>query len=142
MEQNEIVAIIVALFAILFFIFIFGNDRTPKNLKISSQGFYLKAIVPPVFPETQILATLTAYNPTPEQCDSTPDITASGKKVAEGMIANNCLKFGTVIRIGEKNYIVEDRMNEKWDCEHFDILMFSEEEAIKFGKQERELVIY
>ena len=41
----------------------------------------------------------TAYNALPEQTDDTPEITASGKRVKEGIVANNCLPFGTKIAV-------------------------------------------
>ena len=78
----------------------------------------------------------TAYNAEPEQTDSNPDIMASGKKVYEGAIANNCLPFGTKIEVNGKVKIVEDRMNSRYGCDHFDIYMESYDDAIKFGKQE------
>ncbi len=82
------------------------------------------------------LATFTAYNAEVGQTDADPFTMASGKKVYEGAVANNCLPFGTKIEVNGKVKIVEDRMNSRYDCDHFDIYMESHDDAIKFGKQE------
>ena len=64
-----------------------------------------------------IQVIVTAYSSTPDQTDDTPFITASGKSVADGIIASNLFPFGTKIRIpklyGDKIFTVEDRMNKK-----------------------------
>ena len=78
----------------------------------------------------------TAYNAEVGQTDSDPTTMASGKKVYDGAIANNCLPFGTKIQLNGKTYTVDDKMNSRYDCNHFDIYMESYDEAIKFGKQE------
>lgn len=80
---------------------------------------------------------ITAYSSTPEQTDSTPFVTASGKKVADGIIANNMLPFGTRIRIpsvyGDKIFIVEDRMHRRKGKYHVDIWFPEYEQAKEFG---------
>jgi 3D (Asp-Asp-Asp) domain-containing protein len=64
-------------------------------------------------------------------------ITASGKHVADGIIANNMLPFGTKIKIpglyGDKVFTVEDRMNRNKSNYHIDIWMPSRLSAINFG---------
>lgn len=96
----------------------------------------------PAITETEMLATVTYYNNLPSQTDSTPDLTASGKIVEEGIVANNCLEFGTVVEIDGETYTVHDRMNKKYDCFYFDIFSFSLEEAITFGKKKMIITIY
>ena len=63
-------------------------------------------------------------------------IMASGKKVYEGAIANNCLDLGTKIKVNGKIKVVEDRMKSDRDCSHFDIYMGTITEAKTFGKQD------
>ena len=63
---------------------------------------------------------------------------ASGKKVYEGAVANNCLKFGSKVEIGGKIYTVEDRMNKRYGCDHFDIFVAEKSEAIAFGRKNLE----
>lgn len=78
----------------------------------------------------------TAYSSTIDQTDGNPFVAASGKRVHDGMVAANFLKFGTKLRIpehyGEKIFIIEDRMNKRF-FERIDIWMNTREEAIKFG---------
>jgi 3D (Asp-Asp-Asp) domain-containing protein len=90
----------------------------------------------------EITATITQYTPRPEETDSTPFITASGKRVEEGMIANNCLEFGTIVEIENEFYVVEDRMNKRFGCNHFDILVFDLGKAIEFGKRNTTVTVY
>src|SRR3989344_1044153 len=60
--------------------------------------------------EKTIDMVITAYSSTPDQTDDTPFITASGKQVADGIVANNLLPFGTKIRMpdlyGDKVFVV------------------------------------
>lgn len=78
----------------------------------------------------------SAYNAEESQTDSDPFTMASGKKVYEGAVANNCLPFGTKIKVNGKIKVVEDRMNSRYGCEYFDIYMTEYDEAVKFGRKE------
>ncbi len=88
---------------------------------------------------------VTAYSSTPDQTDDTPFITASGKYVADGIIANNMLPFGTKIRIpelyGNKVFTVQDRMNKNKSKYHIDIWMPDRISAINFGVKNVEIEI-
>ena len=87
-------------------------------------------------------ALVTAYTPSPEETDSTPDIMASGKKVYEGAIAcPSSIPFGVLIEIDGELYVCEDRTHPRYEGT-FDILMFSKVEAINFGRQKKEVKIY
>jgi len=92
-----------------------------------------------------IKAIVTAYSSTPDQTDDTPFITASGKHVADGIVANNMLPIGTKIRIpsiyGNKILIVEDRMNKNKSNYHIDIWMPSRLLAVNFGVKTAEIEI-
>lgn len=85
-------------------------------------------------------ATVFAYNADPAQTDTTPLITASGSTVAEGIVANNCLPFGTTVNIEGAMYRVYDRMNSRYGCNVFDIFMWSHQRAVEFGK--RNVTVY
>ena len=87
------------------------------------------------------IGVFSAYNAEVAQTDGDPFTMASGKKVYEGAIANNCLPFGTKVLVHGKVKVVEDRMNSRYDCSHFDIFMNSYDQAIKFGRQEIEYQI-
>lgn len=77
----------------------------------------------------------SAYTASVAETDSTPTITASNQEVREGVAANNCLPFGTIIKVHDKIYEIQDRMNERYGCHDFDIFMWDYSDAINFGKQ-------
>ena len=95
-----------------------------------------------------IPVTVTTYNPVEAQTDDTPLVTASNKKVKEGMVALSRdleeefdLEFGDeVYLLGLGRFIFEDRMHKRWR-RRADILMLSEEEARVFGVRCSFLVI-
>ncbi|MCX6759914.1 MAG: hypothetical protein NTW46_01050 [Candidatus Nealsonbacteria bacterium] len=80
---------------------------------------------------------ITTYSSTPNQTDSTPFITASGKSVADGIIANNHLPFGTKVKIpaifGDKVFEVQDRMHSRKPDSQIDIWFSDNNEAKNFG---------
>lgn len=92
-----------------------------------------------------INVVVTAYSSTPDQTDDTPLVTASGKCVKDGIIANNLLPFGTKIRIpklyGDKVFTVEDRMNKKKGNYHIDIWMPNTPLAVNFGVKTAEIEV-
>ena len=101
-------------------------------------GVLFLAISAPVETEVSIpemSGIFTAYNATVSQTDSTPTITASNQTVKDGIVANNCLPFGTKIRVNDRVFEIQDRMNKRYGCENFDIYMHEYSDAITFGKQ-------
>lgn len=88
---------------------------------------------------------ITAYSSTPDETDSTPNITASNKPAREGIIAANFLPFGTKVKIpsvfGDKIFIVEDRMHKR-KKNFVDIWMPSKEDALKFGIIQTEILAF
>ena len=80
---------------------------------------------------------VTAYSSRPEETDADPFITASGEKVRPGIVANNALPFGTIVKFpqlfGNQTFVVQDRMNIKKRNNHIDIWFPSTEEALRFG---------
>lgn len=80
---------------------------------------------------------VTAYSSTPWQTDSDPFITASGDYVRDGIIANNHLPFGTLVRMpeiyGDKIFVVKDRMNWRKGSDRVDVWLSSTFEAKRFG---------
>ena len=87
--------------------------------------------------ERTFSAVFTAYSSNPDETDSTPFITASGSEVRDGVIANNCLHFGTRVMIPglfeDKIFVVEDRKNSRYGCQWFDIWHSSKSGAKRFG---------
>ena len=90
---------------------------------------------------------VTAYSSSPDETDSTPFITASGKTTGDGILANNCLPFGTEVKIpelfGEKIFVVEDRKHSRYSCNWLDVWYPTKAEAKKFGiKKEIEALVF
>ncbi len=88
---------------------------------------------------------VTAYNPTKEQCDADPFITASLTRVEDGIIALSRdleqtlhLKFGDLVTLKTPEggtlgtFRFQDRMNKRWQ-RRVDIFMWEKSEAVKFG---------
>ena len=88
-------------------------------------------------PVKTIKVVVTAYSSTPDQTDDTPFITASGKYVQDGIVANNMLPIGTKIRFpelyGDKVFVVEDRMHRRKSDYHVDIWFPERQLAVNFG---------
>lgn len=87
------------------------------------------------FPHDRAIGvTATAYSSTVDQTDSSPFITASGSRVRHGIIAANFLPLGTTVRIGNEVFEVADRMNPRFNDQHYiDIWMESRDAAQSFG---------
>jgi 3D (Asp-Asp-Asp) domain-containing protein len=80
-------------------------------------------------------ATVTAYSSSPDETWGDPFITASGRRVFDGLVAcPRKIPFGTKVRIGDRDYECHDRLHPKYD-DRFDIWMSSKDEALEFGKQ-------
>ena len=99
-----------------------------------------------------IYAELTGYSSTVDQTNSQPFITASGYRVADGIVAANFLEFGTKIRIpeyfGDKVFTVRDRMNSRYNSPkdgsyhgYIDIWFSTRSEAKSFGRVKAEVEI-
>lgn len=85
----------------------------------------------------RVKVLVTGYSSTTWQTDDSPFITASGKYVEDGIIANNMLPFGTQVRIpelyGDKIFVVEDRMNSRKSHYHVDVWFEDYHQAKDFG---------
>jgi len=96
-------------------------------------------------PKKVIYVTMTAYSSTPDQTDDSPFITANGTWVHDGTLAANFLPFGTKVRLpdysGDKVYVVEDRMNQRYTY-RADIWMETREAAKQFGVKYLKMEIY
>lgn len=91
---------------------------------------------------TKIRLLATAYSSLVSQTDGSPFRTASGTTVHPGTLAANFLPFGTIVRINSREYIVEDRLNERYnDRAIIDLWFPGQAEAFAFGVQVVELEI-
>jgi len=109
-------------------------SSTQTALAITSYGPEIPEIIKTA--PRQIEVELTAYSSTKDQTDSTPFISASGKRVYDGIVAANFLPFGTKIKIpelfGDKIFTVDDRMNRRYQ-NRVDVWFADRESAIHFG---------
>ncbi len=152
LKIKKILLTILSIVFILAFLVLFSYSelllKTKKrvfltnnsNLKLYTiQNNSILAISNPITPVRirDIKMIITAYSSDINQTDNTPFITASGKSVKDGIVANNFLPFGTKIKIpkiyGNKVFIVEDRMNKRKSYYHLDIWFPSYWQAKKFG---------
>jgi 3D (Asp-Asp-Asp) domain-containing protein len=84
--------------------------------------------------------TVTAYSSSPDETSGDPFITASGRRVFDGLVAcPRSLPFGTVVKIGTRLYHCFDRLHQKYD-DRFDIWMATKDAALLFGK--RQLLVH
>jgi len=91
-------------------------------------------------------AEFSAYNPSPDETDDSPFITADStdlRKVNGCVIANNSLPFGQQIYIPLLGKVcgVHDRMNRRYGKDNFDIVFAQKSEALKFGRKQLEYEI-
>ena len=121
------------------------SKETTLSSTPADRMFYPQTSI--IVPDKRVLAVITAYTSTVDQCDDDPFIAASGKHVYDGMIAANWLPFGTKIKIpslyGDKIFTVDDRMNARYGYGRMDVwLDTSRTEARKFGVKRVEIEVY
>lgn len=81
-------------------------------------------------------ATVTAYSSSPDETWGDPFITASGRRVFDGLVAcPRAIPFGTKVRIDDRTYQCYDRLHQKYD-DRFDIWMSTKHAALAFGKRQ------
>ncbi len=88
--------------------------------------------------KTTVFVWLTGYSSRRCETDDTPFITASNKRVRDGIVACNFLPFGTQIKIpdvfGNKIFTVEDRMARRHK-NNVDVWFASTKHAKKMGRK-------
>ena len=140
--------ILAIIFLILLYLLItpnkIGFDKPTLSEIVVIQNNSLMAVSSPTAPSYRVYAILTKFTNRPEETDDTPNIMASGKRVYIGAIACPAnLPFGTTIEIDGKIYTCQDRMNLRYrNKNHFDIFEFNLTEAINFGRQKKQIIIY
>lgn len=106
---------------------------------LNGNSFFPIEIEPEFKVAKKIRMVITGYSSTPHETDNDPEITASGTRTRDGIVANNLLTFGTKIRIpeiyGDKIFVVEDRMNRDKGYYHTDIWFPSYLQALSFGSK-------
>jgi len=124
-------------------------DQESLDLHVVQETTLLPLTSPPINKEIEKIedknVTVTAYSSTEWETQGDPFITASGKRVEDGIVANNLLPFGTEIRLpeifGDKIFTVQDRMHFRKSDYHFDIWFPSYKQALNFGAQTSKIEI-
>lgn len=89
-------------------------------------------------------AIATYYSADLNQTDGSPCISADGTNIChtkENIIAANWLPFNTKVKIKDKIYRVADRMNQRYQKPHIDILVKSSFDARNAGRQKVKIEI-
>ncbi|PIR44206.1 hypothetical protein COV23_01110 [Candidatus Wolfebacteria bacterium CG10_big_fil_rev_8_21_14_0_10_31_9] len=89
--------------------------------------------------KSSIRVVATAYTSDPLETDDTPFTTALGTNVRPGVAASNVLPFGTKFKMpklfGERIFVVEDRMNSRYNGKNMVDIWFADKDAAhSFGK--------
>ena len=89
---------------------------------------------------------VTAYDSEKNQTDSSPYMTTTQEKCVPGGIAVSrplelLAPIGSIIIIDGIEYTVNDRMDKRWHDLRADIWMPDKDDAIRYGKQEKRVVI-
>lgn len=90
---------------------------------------------------TKLTVQSSAYASSPYQTDSTPCVTAAGTRVRPGVVATNFLPLGAILEINGEQYIVEDRMNSRYDGYYLDIWFPSTSSALEFGRRSIDVTV-
>ncbi|OGY41331.1 MAG: hypothetical protein A3G57_02535 [Candidatus Andersenbacteria bacterium RIFCSPLOWO2_12_FULL_45_8] len=84
----------------------------------------------------------TAYSSTTDQTDGNPFVTANGERVGPGTMAANFLPMGTTVKIGDNIYVINDRMNVRYNNKYVvDIWKPNRAEAIQHGARIMEMEV-
>lgn len=115
-------------------------DSQPIDIDVYLRQYFANKV-----PQKVMNITVSSYTSTVDQTDDTPYITAFGTPIRDGIVAANFLPVGTVVRFpdkfGDKLFVVEDRMNERYSMQ-VDIWMSDREEAKKFGIQYLKMEVF
>ena len=126
-----VIAVFVAWLFVLYFVYQTNEFVVIKAAK-AEESYWVE------------MFEITQYNPVAAQTDSDPDIAANGRKVNEMTAAcPSRLEFETLIEVAGKQWRCEDRMARRYRTGNFiDLLVFDEEAARQFGRQQLEVKIY
>lgn len=93
----------------------------------------------------KINGIISHYTASEDETDDSPCFTANMTNICpikDYLVANNCLKFGTIVEIKGIKYKVADRMNKRYGCGDFDILVGSKKEARNLGILYTQVSVY
>jgi len=91
---------------------------------------------------SKIYVLATAYSSTSDQTDGNPFVTANGERVGPGTMAANFLPMGCQVKIGGAVYVINDRMNERFNDKYVvDIWKPNRAEAMAHGARIMEMEV-
>ncbi len=115
-------------------VFTFPQGQVHKLL--SPDGDYTLPQDLDIEPGTVVSVLASGYSSTLAQTDGDPFTTASGTQVRQGVVAANFLPLGTRLLWGNRELVVEDRLNARYNGAYvIDVWMPTTEEAMQFGIQ-------
>ncbi len=122
---------------------IMGIEAFSTTTIIKSRASTIRGVTASELHEGAIVKVLAfAYSSAANQTDADPFTTASGSRVQAGTLATNFLPFNTQVRIGNKVYTVQDRMNDRYNDKFVvDLWQPSHQEAIAWGTRVVEMEI-
>ena len=104
----------------------------PVHAKTIEKGEASAKNTPEQVEEYPEVGTFYTYNAEKSQTDGNPYRTANGRIVKDGIVANNCLPFGTRISVkGVGELEVQDRMNSRYGCDDFDVFRVNPKDNFK-----------
>lgn len=106
---------------------------------VNAPGYTVNPSTPEITSESkpktrEVVANVSAYTASVEECGKDDGITASGVPVQEGHIAADDLPFGTKVIIEGRTYTVTDRFGGGYR-NRIDIFMPSRASAERFGRK-------
>ncbi|MFH1426506.1 MAG: hypothetical protein ABIG66_03700 [Candidatus Kerfeldbacteria bacterium] len=124
-----------------------ANDKAHEHVISGDAAAVSAEVSEPRLPEIELMpqpaavrtyqSQVTVYNSVPWQTDGDPFTTASGSRVRDGIVAANCLPFGTKLRMpelyGNKIFTVEDRLHPRKSCYIIDIWQEYSPNSKSFG---------
>lgn len=95
--------------------------------------------------KVMVVVEITHYSSTPDQTDSTPQVTASGTRPKPWTLAVSRdllphFPYGSVVELNGQLYVVEDTMHQRWR-RRVDIWTPSRAEAIRRGRRTGILIL-
>lgn len=131
--NDDIIACLLIPICLFLFIAIYSVFSDIQGLKneLNDLGQSITKQAPKQPPQPKfglVRANIAHYTASKDETDGNPCRTADGTNICpttENIVANNCLPFNTRVEIGDMGmvYRVADRMNSRYSCEWFDILV-------------------
>ncbi len=137
-DHNNILLCIIIIF--LVFITPYNKAIQALNTDLNALSWSItqespKAPLKPKF--SLVVANITHYTASKDETDGNPCETADGTNICqqgvEPIAANNCLPFNTKVEFNGIIYRIADRMNFRYGCNWYDLLVADKATAKSLG---------